>query len=708
LKRLAVLVLAVVTGACASSRQPVAVPSPTPKAREIPVITPSPASPRTPTPTPTPPPAPAPVPMPASDTAPPLVRILLERSKAAVGFPQPGRPYRVLWDGGSHWMWGPLQAAPEAGETWQIGAWGDPATAEAAASRAAAGLGGAARVVQVRGDDGLTRVRIHWPGASKAEIRTRLTALGFGDAVPVAEDARVRLSGSAGVPVVGREIRVVPWGEYPTACGGGRYRGRFVLRASGGTVLVINELNLEAYLRGVVPAEMGPLAFPQLAALEAQAVAARTYAVAHLGEHDDEGYDLCDTPACQVYRGVAVEHKLTDRAVRETAGIIAVYKGRPIDAMYTSTCGGRTEDAAALFPDRAQPYLRGVACAWDRPMRIKGSGTPSGWMGLEAFFAGMTGTVLGLEEPVPLSVLMARLASRCNGRVIETPGGAGSEAVARALLAAGGLEDAATALARGDSALGGLLELGDLFGIRIPEPPPVVDRRWVEAAALAVLRLQGKVVRETGEAVPRPDGVGIFPRRAPHSEPLGSDPPLYERWEGQWRRVRSAEVLPGTRLERYRAGRDMVALVVDRSGGGGDADRRSAWRSWVRELSWNELGRRLGMPGLAEIRVTRRSASGRVVGLVAIDASGRRKEWSGFAVRRALGLPETLFAMHRVTGTDGEQRVRFMGRGWGHGVGLCQNGAYGLARAGMTYDAILRHYYTGIGLVRWDGERPAD
>jgi stage II sporulation protein D len=95
------------------------------------------------------------------------------------------------------------------------------------------------------------------------------------------------------------------------------------------------------------------------------------------------------------------------------------------------------------------------------------------------------------------------------------------------------------------------------------------------------------------------------------------------------------------------------------------------------------------------------------VGLAAVDASGRRKEWEGFAVRRALGLPETLFVVHRVTGPHGRQRVRFLGRGWGHGVGLCQNGAYGLARAGMTWDRILATYYTGIQLVRWGGE-PAE
>jgi stage II sporulation protein D len=111
----------------------------------------------------------------------------------------------------------------------------------------------------------------------------------------------------------------------------------------------------------------------------------------------------------------------------------------------------------------------------------------------------------------------------------------------------------------------------------------------------------------------------------------------------------------------------------------------------------------LGMSDLERLQVTARSPSGRVVGLLATGRSGARKEWKGFEVRQVLGLPETLFGMHLRTTPDGERMVRFLGRGWGHGVGLCQNGAYGLARAGQEFEQILGHYYTGIQIVRWSG-----
>ena len=63
------------------------------------------------------------------------------------------------------------------------------------------------------------------------------------------------------------------------------------------------------------------------------------------------------------------------------------------------------------------------------------------------------------------------------------------------------------------------------------------------------------------------------------------------------------------------------------------------------------------------------------------------------------GCPEMLFTVSRVEGADGQAEFVFVGRGWGHGVGLCQVGAFGMAQAGSSYEAILRHYYSGIALT---------
>jgi len=79
----------------------------------------------------------------------------------------------------------------------------------------------------------------------------------------------------------------------------GTPRGRV---GKAGNLQLINELDMEDYLRGVVPNEMGPGVYPELQALKAQAVAARTYIVANLGLYSDDGFDVCDSPQCQVLR----------------------------------------------------------------------------------------------------------------------------------------------------------------------------------------------------------------------------------------------------------------------------------------------------------------------------------------------------------------------------------------------------------------------
>src|SRR6202163_1472499 len=128
------------------------------------------------------------------------------------------------------------------------------------------------------------------------------------------------------------------------------YRGAVeVFVNARNTLTVVNELPLEQYLRGVVPNELSPTTFGQIEALKAQAVAARTYIQRNRGQYKNEGYDISATDACQVYLGGGTEDPLASQAVMETRGVIATYDGKPINALYSSTCGGRTESAENVF-----------------------------------------------------------------------------------------------------------------------------------------------------------------------------------------------------------------------------------------------------------------------------------------------------------------------------------------------------------------------
>lgn len=140
------------------------------------------------------------------------------------------------------------------------------------------------------------------------------------------------------------------------------YRGLFEMVSSSGRIKLINIVYVEDYLKGVVPLEIGPTPKEQIEAVKAQAVAARTYAMSHLGQYgEDDGYDLKSDITDQIYAGVAVEVDLFNKAVMATSGEVAVYKGQMIDAYYHSTCGGMTDDIEDVWQKDAKPYLRAVS-----------------------------------------------------------------------------------------------------------------------------------------------------------------------------------------------------------------------------------------------------------------------------------------------------------------------------------------------------------
>ncbi|GAA3125228.1 hypothetical protein GCM10010530_53500 [Kribbella aluminosa] len=136
-----------------------------------------------------------------------------------------------------------------------------------------------------------------------------------------------------------------------------RYRGALrAIDVSGSHLDTVNVLPLEYYLRGVVPREA--VTSWRAAALQAQAVAARTYSVFHRDRAGAKAYDLCDTTSCQVYGGYDAEETSTNTAIAATAGQIRLYQGRPIFAEFSSSNGGATAAGDA-------PYQLTKVDGWD-------------------------------------------------------------------------------------------------------------------------------------------------------------------------------------------------------------------------------------------------------------------------------------------------------------------------------------------------------
>ena len=135
------------------------------------------------------------------------------------------------------------------------------------------------------------------------------------------------------------------------------YNGEFIVSANGNKLNAINVIDIEDYLRGVVPYEIGKLDESKFEALKAQAVAARTYAYKHFGSRVAQGFDVYADTRDQVYKGLHSATALTDKAVRETEGVVMTYNGEFITAYYHSTCGGETEGVVTWGrPDH--PYLK--------------------------------------------------------------------------------------------------------------------------------------------------------------------------------------------------------------------------------------------------------------------------------------------------------------------------------------------------------------
>ena len=534
------------------------------------------------------------------------------------------------------------------------------------------------------------------------------------------------------------------------------YRGILEVRPAGaGRITVVNTVHLEDYLRGVVPNELSPEAFPRIEALKAQAVAARTYALAHVGDYGARGYDVCATASCQVYRGVQSELPLTDRAVEETRGIVATWRGRPINAYYTSTCGGHTEDGGPIFDDAA-PYLRGVACLPETSSRHAvrtaaaprrdlpgGPETARNLALLEAL--GVIGAgeadparLRGIPADAEVRAWTAALKAALPGPGCESPvGGAFARRAtfARHLVASACWSERAERLLT-PSDTQHLVPAGDAAkldgdgerqavallvqeGLFSPAPGDTLrpDAALTRAEALALLagvvEKAGSPGLAAGEIAGLADGeLSVLHGEAADSHPLDSGVRLFRDLDGVHAGASELALSVGDRVVYVAREGRVVYLEAEETRRGAAADRASPYYNWEVRLSPDDVARsvaRYGSVGrVLDLVPKRLGVSGRVVELGVVGSEGQL-DLKGLRVRWGLGLRENLFVVERERGSRGEvKRFVITGKGWGHGVGLCQVGAYGMAQAGSTFEEILRHYYTGIRLTHDPGHDPRE
>ncbi|SMC59944.1 SpoIID/LytB domain-containing protein [Sporomusa malonica] len=165
---------------------------------------------------------------------------------------------------------------------------------------------------------------------------------------------------AAGVDVIIKKDEFLFYVEQHIQVNKRRYRGDISIRSTIGKsgMTVVNTLPIEQYLYGIIKNEISPEW--ALEAVKAQAVAARTYALANYNKHKADGFDVCATTDCQVYGGRESEAPRALEAVDATRGLVLTYNNKLITAYFHSSSGGYTENSENVWSS-SQPYLRGVA-----------------------------------------------------------------------------------------------------------------------------------------------------------------------------------------------------------------------------------------------------------------------------------------------------------------------------------------------------------
>ena len=536
----------------------------------------------------------------------------------------------------------------------------------------------------------------------------------------------------------------------PVRLNGKAYRGKIeVFVNSRGSLTVVNVVPLEDYLLGVVPKE---LSLPQIEAQKAQAVAARTYAVANINGFAKQGFDMLPTVRSQVYDGVSAESAMGTRAVRETRGIFASYNGKPINALYTSTCGGRTENSENVF-EFNEPYLRGVECSLEGrrhfdPFLIKtarpaarlrdeqnlelvrlmsllavngfqlstaqmtddwfeespNASEISNWLNQLAVKFGKTFPNVNKDTARPLE--LARILTK-----FIYP-----DDYADTLLSESDINyhlsfDDAAEVPKANRADVAIL-LRDGFFTVYPDLTLKPQKPFSRAKMLRLIeqiyeKKKWTPALQSGTAQPSENGMLVIKSgRTSRSLNVRPDVFLLRQFGDRFYQMKETALVGGETVRFQTDGTGAVVyLEIVPSDQPTVAEKMSPFTVWNENLSASAVQSRLsryvrGIGALYDVNIKQKGYSRRAVELEIIGSNGV-KTLKGGKIRSALRLKEQLFVMNKRYGANGQVlSYSFTGRGWGHGVGMCQYGAYGLAKMGLKYDQIIKHYYTGVDLTR--------
>lgn len=519
---------------------------------------------------------------------------------------------------------------------------------------------------------------------------------------------------------------------------GRNYRGIFILKSTSRGIVLVNVLNLEDYLKAVVPSELSPNVFTELEAHKAQAVAARTYAIKNLGMNDELGFDLCDTPKSQFYMGMNVEHPLSTKAVEQTRGEVALYRGKLIDALYTSSCGGRTENVENIFMGPALPYLRSTECIYEKqngwylksenemlPIYVSGKN-------ISPEIVSLIGLNIIPSETSPIfyknkasfdeaekwinSALNLLGLKRCDFGSRDSYLNFGD--FTKLIIDSFGRNERVENLTlEGEKNF--VLKDGDRWIrevgkniIYIPQnnklpatdkiinPERVLTRGELAFSLWKIIHTNSDIARQGIIKGLHKGKIELENEEDKISLTFSSNDYLLKNYAGDRSFASQIYFFGGEKVRWIEKEGEILLLEFMYPYNKNDMDQSSIHFSWQMKKSKEELEERINrfypVGKLKDLVPQKWGESNRVIKLL-ISGTESQVLVKGFTIRRVLGLRDTLFIIDKEYSENGNiKNFIFSGRGYGHGVGLCQIGAFGMARAGADYMEILKRYYQGV------------
>jgi stage II sporulation protein D len=356
--------------------------------------------------------------------------------------------------------------------------------------------------------------------------------------------------------------------------------------------------------------------------------------------------------------------------------MIAAYGDQPINAMYSSTCGGRTEDAENIF-DQKFPYLVSTICEYKHPEPVPFTTSRylPDWKDAVLTIAGVSNFTqarrfMGLQgQGEPQSTETASLAGFIRQSFYPT------------VLTS---SDVSFVTEQGILPPVGTIPVKEVL-FRLIDKKNAFE--WQQGVLTS---WDGKVMKLTINGLPR-------------EFKLNPDAAIYQRVGEERLAIRQGAWIGGELMD-FRAVGDTIQMVVYRINFANPAaDRYSRVALWQVHKTRQELDvafKPLNIGGVQNMRVIGRGPSERPLSTELVGSSGRATV-RALRLRTLLGLRDSLFSFDIERNAQGEVLgMTFFGRGWGHGVGMCQVGAYGMAMDGATYEQILKKYYKGIELKK--------